>query len=410
MQPPYRPQAPTAASQPPAFDPYSQEQLAYAPGAPSLPPTTPAPTETGKLRKTPSRSQPVSQLTTPGAHQQQPGPFRNHPGPPPQPAPVGQLPERPTDAMPPQFHVSGPIRPMLQQRPSQRSHVRFESPSRPEVRPPLKQGSVDEAYDGMEMPGPPPLPVAHNAPPPQQPPPPPQEDKSPPLPQKPQSRPGSMYMTSSRNGSALPRPDIPLPPRRPVPSVQTPLPPRHLPKQLVMPAPLQPLEDQRKAEVARLAQQHRAQAIPQERRSEEGPVRYPDIHTHDGRYMLHHSMSHRQSPVAQVPERATVTRAASQGQNRAQSVHSSAGPNVLRKRSVNSASTPLVGPDAAASNTTAAMFAARVVDDSPKGKTVERVASGVWARDRVREEEIQRELAREQKVERKLSKLTRRLR
>lgn len=375
-----------------------------------MPPTVPAPTETGKLRKTPSRSQPVSQVTTPGAHQQHPGPSRNHPGPPSQPAPVGQLPERPTAVMPPQFHDSGPIRPTLQQRPSQRSHVRFESPSRPEVRPPFKQGSVDEAYDGIEVLGPPPLPVAHNAPPPQRPPPPPQEAMSPQPPQKPESRPGSMYMASSRNMPALPRPDIPLPPRRPVPSIQTPLLPRHLPKQLVMPAPLQPLEDQRKAEVARLAQQHRAQAIPQERRSEERPVRNSDIHTYDGRYMLRHSMSHRQSPVVQVPERANVTRAASQGQNRAQSVPISVGPNVLHKRSVNNAPTPIVGPDAATSSTTAAMFAARVVDDSLKGKSVERVASGVWTRDRVREEEIQRELAREQKVGRKLSKLTRRLR
>lgn len=89
----------------------------------------------------------------------------------------------------------------------------------------------------------------------------------------------------------------------------------------------------------------------------------------------------------------------------------SGGPNVLRKRSVMNASTPIAAPEAAPSSHTAAMFAARVVGDSRKGKTVERVSSGMWARDPVKEAEIQRELAREpNKMGRKLSKLTRKLR
>ena len=91
----------------------------------------------------------------------------------------------------------------------------------------------------------------------------------------------------------------------------------------------------------------------------------------------------------------------------------SAGPNLLRKRSVMNASTPMVGPEAAPSSHTAAMFAARVFDDKRKGKTVERVSSGVWSRDPVKEAEIQRELAgeyKEPKMGRKLSKLTRKLR
>ncbi|TFY62838.1 hypothetical protein EVJ58_g3611 [Rhodofomes roseus] len=177
-----------------------------------------------------------------------------------------------------------------------------------------------------------------------------------------------------------------------------------------MPTPLQPLEDQRKAEAARLAQLHRAQAIPQGRHMEEGPPRHGDIHAHGGRHMSHHSMSHRPPPIAQGQESTNLARAASQGQNRPQSVSISAGPKVLRKRSVNNASTPLVGPEMAPSNAAAAMFAARVVGDSQHGRAVERVTSGVWMRDRVKEEEIQRELAREPKVARKLSKLTRKLR
>lgn len=88
----------------------------------------------------------------------------------------------------------------------------------------------------------------------------------------------------------------------------------------------------------------------------------------------------------------------------------SGGPNVLRKRSVMNASTPIAGPDVAPSSHTAAMFAARVVDANRKGKTVERVSSGVWTRDPVKEAEIQRELEREPKMVRKLSKLTRKLR
>lgn len=180
-----------------------------------------------------------------------------------------------------------------------------------------------------------------------------------------------------------------------------------------MPAPLQPLEEQRKAEAARIAQQHREQAIPQGRRSDEGPIRYPDIHTHGGRHMLHHSVSHRLPPVTQPPERQDLARSASQGQNRTQVIPMSGGPNVLRKRSVMNASTPIVGPEVAPSSHTAAMFAARVVDDRRKGKTVERVSSGVWSRDPIKEAEIQRELAGEHekpKVGRKLSKLTRKLR
>ncbi|KZT75079.1 hypothetical protein DAEQUDRAFT_753706 [Daedalea quercina L-15889] len=411
MQAPYRPQAPMAASYPPPFDPYGRDQLAYTPGAPSLPPTTPAPTDNGKLRKTPSRSQPVSQVSPQGSHHQQPGLSRPHPGFAPRPTPATQSPEPPTAAAQPPLQPSEPVRPMLQQRPSQRSHVRFESPSRPDVRPPLDQGSVDEAYDGIEPGPPPPPPFAHNVSPAQRPPP-PSEALPPPPPQKPQSRPTSMYMAAARNESALQRPDLPLPPRRSAPSVQTQgsLQPRHVPKQLVMPTPLQPLEEQRQAEAARLAQQHKANAMSQGRRSEEGPVRHADIHNHGGRHMLHHSMSHRQSPVGQVQERAELARAASQGQNRMPSMPISAGPKVLRKRSVNNASTPVVGPGIAPSNATAAMFAARVVDDNRNRKTIERVTSGVWTRDPVKEAEIQRELAREPKVGRKLSKLARKLR
>ena len=160
MQPPYRPQAPSAAHHPPPFDPYGQDQLAFPPGAPSLPPTNPPPADAGKLRKSPSRVSPT-QPPSQGSYQQT-GSSRSPHASPPQPPPTGQLPALPTEAAQPPFQPAIPVRPPLQERPSQRSHVRFESPSRPDVRPPLKQGSVDEAYDGIEGVGFSQPPVAEN--------------------------------------------------------------------------------------------------------------------------------------------------------------------------------------------------------------------------------------------------------
>jgi len=295
---------------------------------------------------------------------------------------------------------------------------------------------VDEdAYDGI-APSQPPVSVQAQVLMPEQRPPPsstqPQaRHDAPALIQKSQSRPTSMYPTANSSTSnlqnePLPRPDIPLPPRRPTTSIQsqTPMPPRHIPKRLVMPTPLQPMEDQRRAEAARQAsqQQPQVQAPPMglSTRSDDGHGTRPDVHTHGGRHMLHHhSVSYSRQQASKAPQAVQApgpmnTRQTSQ--SRAQAIPMSAGPNVLRKRvSSNHGSAPMGVPEIPASSASAAMFAARIVEPTSgpagqgKPKAVERVATAVWPRDRVKEEELAKEQFKEKKMGRKLSKLSRKL-
>ncbi|KAF9819892.1 hypothetical protein IEO21_01753 [Rhodonia placenta] len=211
----------------------------------------------------------------------------------------------------------------------------------------------------------------------------------------------------------MPRPDIALPPRRPAPSVQTQgsLPPRHIPKHLVMPTPLQPLEDQKRAEAAR---QLREQAVPGTR-SDDGHGVRQDARTHGGRHLQHHhSVSYSHQPNVGPPLAPQMSsRQSSQG--RAQAIPISAGPNVLRKRASNTVSVPIAAPEPT-SSASAAVFSARVVEPTNgvssggKTKVIGQVATAVWTRDRVKEEEIRRQAEREageKKLSRKLSKLTR---
>ncbi|CCM04207.1 uncharacterized protein FIBRA_06373 [Fibroporia radiculosa] len=318
----------------------------------------------------------------------------------------------PMVSVPPTFDST--LRPPLQQRPSQRSHVRFESPTRPEVRPPADQGSVDEnPYDGCEIDEPiimtlaprvlesvqraSPRPYAavsgdrHQSP------------------RQVNARPITMSHAQGESelqnepitrtpATSLPKPDASLLPRHPAPSVQSQasLPPRHIPKQLVMPTPLRPLEDRRKAGAALQAQQQSKST----RSEDEHGVR--DGHIHRNGQMLQHETP---KSAQRVSSSQTPTNHASQG--RAQAIPISAGPNLLRKRGSTTTSKP--AGDVPASSGSAALFAAQVVQPSHgvgKSKVVEKMATAVWSKDDVRKEP-RAQILKEKKVGRKLSKLTR---
>ncbi|KAI0801033.1 hypothetical protein C8Q74DRAFT_1214769 [Fomes fomentarius] len=134
------------------------------------------------------------------------------------------------------------------------------------------------------------------------------------------------------SASAVPRPDIALPPQRQDKNPS--LLPRHLPKKLVMPAPLQQSAQQNQrlqpgqAHVEILAQRH-APAVPPKQPS---PEPSPSASSHQ---------QHLQQ----------------QQQPRARDIPISHGPKVLKKRHTIGAPQPAEVP---ASNASAAMFAARV--------------------------------------------------
>lgn len=155
------------------------------------------------------------------------------------------------------------------------------------------------------------------------------------------SRPGSMALPRPDlpPSNVVPRPDIPLPPRM---EKQSALPPHHRPKKLVMPAPLQQKQPAQRLEpgqahVAFLAQRHGA-----------APAMPPTAPSSSSSSTAASSQQQQQQPQAQA---------------RAKDIPISHGPNVLKKRHTLGGPQPLT--DVPASNTTAAMFAARVRFSEP---------------------------------------------
>ncbi|KZT05823.1 uncharacterized protein LAESUDRAFT_750263 [Laetiporus sulphureus 93-53] len=412
-QAPYVPPQATS-SYPPLSTPYNeissqtatsrlnpQNESVYASVAPSPPPVSQGVSAHGAhhLGKTQSRPVPTTEEQPPTSTSQ----ISTRRSPRRVPVPVDTVSLEP--------NAETPSQPLMQQRPSQRPHVRFESPTRPQVKPPLNQGSVDEGYNagaGAQQPSADtssvPFPV-------QQPSRVPVHTAQPPVgqPQVHSNYPGSNESSSTSTNADLisqaagfQRPDIQLPPRRPPPSwqMQSSLPPSHLPKQLVMPAPLQPLEEQRKAG---LAQQQQDQFViapymGRTARSDEGHGGRTDVHVHSGKHVLHHSVSHTgyYDPAS--------TRARKVVQGRAEAIPMT-GPNVLHKRTANN----VPAPEPPASTATTAMFAARVVDTRDGGgkAKAEKVASALWPRDRCKDENDHDR--GEKKHGRKLSKLGRKL-
>ncbi|KAL1951456.1 hypothetical protein VTO73DRAFT_605 [Trametes versicolor] len=216
---------------------------------------------------------------------------------------------------------------------------------------------------------------------------------SPPRTRAPSVVPGRPELPSS---SVVPHPDISLPPPQQAKSSASLL-PRHLPKRLVMPAPLQP------------NQQQASQQAP------------------DGRSAAHVEVL-AQRHTSQPPPAAPSMQSQS---GRAQEIPFGQGPKVLRKRHT-TGGVPLPmpiqlpmaqGAEIPASNTTAALFAARVrFAEPPREETKEerkkrekeqakrekerekmekaraKEQPGVFARDQVREAELarEREMARAQ--------------
>ncbi|KAI0652087.1 hypothetical protein C8Q79DRAFT_1005316 [Trametes meyenii] len=175
--------------------------------------------------------------------------------------------------------------------------------------------------------------------------------------------------------NVVPRPDIALPPQQSAPSKSNgSLLPRHLPKRLVMPAPLQPM------------QQQNQQLPPEDPR---GPAHLEVLarrHTNH----LHRSnpppppsvrsgMPGMQSQPSQQREQREQQQQQQPHHARAQDIPMSHGPRLLRKRHTTGGALPLPLPvplpapgEIPASNTTAALFAARVrFADPPREETKE---------------------------------------
>ncbi|KAI0639645.1 hypothetical protein C8Q77DRAFT_1152609 [Trametes polyzona] len=161
------------------------------------------------------------------------------------------------------------------------------------------------------------------------------------------------------SSNAMPRPDITLPPQQSNKSSSSFL-PRHLPKKLVMPAPLQPLQqpngqapDNRgTAHVEVLTQRHNPQTPATVAPSVRSGA--PSMQTQSSQHQHQHQHQHA----------------------RAQDIPISHGPKVLKKRhTTGSAPLPVPLPAAGeipASNTTAALFAARVrFAEPPREETKE---------------------------------------
>ncbi|PCH33907.1 hypothetical protein WOLCODRAFT_141864 [Wolfiporia cocos MD-104 SS10] len=417
---------------PGSFDPYSaaDSTLQY-PGAPPLPPAVP-PKPSSQPQSRPQTALPQSSRDPVQAQvQNRPStapPNQNQPQQQTR-APPQRVPVPSTSASSKSQSQSTPLRPPLLQNPSQRSgQVRFESPSRPDVRPPLGQGSVDVAFDSREMnAAPPPSPGPHRQPlaPIQA-----QANTPPPPPPQKHSRHASTYLNvnTTPTGSAeslaratrtaIPRSDISMPPRGgPTNAHMQALPPRHRPTHLVMPAPLQPLEDERRRQgQSQVQPQSQVRAAPQSgsglqlnlsgrvSRSEDGHGGDAPASSQRGRHLLHRAssftrQSQGQAGAVQVQRHG---RSRSQSQTRSEAV----APKVLRKRPTVTRGHP---HGTESSSTSAAIFASRVVDragpGSDKGRVVEHVQ--VWPRDRVKEAELQREMSSHNAFGRKLSKLRR---
>ncbi|KAI0375240.1 hypothetical protein BV20DRAFT_1048409 [Pilatotrama ljubarskyi] len=178
---------------------------------------------------------------------------------------------------------------------------------------------------------------------------------SPPRPSPPPSR------TDLPSSSMVPRPDIHMPPQQQQQQQHEQhsgkssrsLLPRHLPKKLVMPAPLQPLQQQQ--------QQQQNQAPSAQSGRGVGP---------GGAHIEVLAQRHVNHPPQSAPSVRTATSSMAQTQSqpqqqRAQDIPISQGPKVLRKRHTTGGASSTAaggagGETIPASNTTAALFAARV--------------------------------------------------
>ncbi|KAI0361368.1 hypothetical protein OH77DRAFT_1516341 [Trametes cingulata] len=185
-------------------------------------------------------------------------------------------------------------------------------------------------------------------------------------PPRPSAAPSRSDLPSS---STAPRPDISMPPQQ-APSVKSSgsLLPRHLPKKLVMPAPLQPLQQQQ--------QQNQNQPPAVQSGGGVGP---------GGAHIEVLAQRHVNHPPQSTPSARTAAPSMAQTQSlpqpqpqhhqqRAQDIPMNQGPKVLRKRHTTSgaASSVAGGESAPASNATAALFAARVrFAEPPREETKE---------------------------------------
>ncbi|KAI9060531.1 hypothetical protein FKP32DRAFT_1760200 [Trametes sanguinea] len=192
--------------------------------------------------------------------------------------------------------------------------------------------------------------------------------------QPPQGQRSSPPHSRGASRDDIPRPDIALPPQQQPQQPQRQqsqqsqqssskssapsLMPRHLPKKLVMPAPLQSLPQAQQQQQPTAAPAAHVEVLAQ-RHVSSGPH-----HAH-----LHHHHSSSTRPTAPPMQQQQQTQGSVIGQSppsvRAQDIPMNHGPKVLRKKHAStSAVPPVAGPGAPgeipASNTTAALFAARV--------------------------------------------------